>query len=55
MNNRGFCEIINSAMHPYQNLRLGEWVDNVAPGYDKVAFMQPILHSGFTGMMVFNY
>ena len=47
--NRGFCEIINSGIHPYQNIRLNEWVETVAPGFDRVAFMQPIIQKGFTG------
>jgi len=33
---RGFCEIINSAVHPYQNLRMLQRIEK--EGVDKVKF-----------------
>jgi hypothetical protein len=36
-------------MHPYQNLRMFDWIDTLAPGYDRIAFIQPILDRGYTG------
>ncbi len=34
---RGFCEVVNSGMHPYQNLRLLEKVGNDQPSRMKFA------------------
>ncbi len=33
---KGFCEVVNSGIHPYQNLRLLEKVEGF--GQDKMAF-----------------
>jgi glutathione S-transferase len=41
---RGFCEIINSAVHPYQNLRMLQRVEK--EGVDKMKFASEWVHRG---------
>lgn len=42
---RGFCEVVNSGMHPYQNLRLLEKVESQF-GADRVKFAQDWVQRG---------
>ena len=41
---RGFCEIINSAIHPYQNLRMLKKVES--EGLDKMKFAKEWVNRG---------
>lgn len=43
---RGFCEVINSGLHPYQNLRLLEKVHNDFKA-DKMEFAKEWVIKGF--------
>ncbi|CAD8055974.1 unnamed protein product [Paramecium primaurelia] len=47
---RGFCELINSGMHPYQNLILFEWIEKYIEKFDRVEFVQNVLKSEFQTM-----
>lgn len=41
---KGFCEIINSAIHPYQNLRMLKKVES--EGLDKMKFASEWIEKG---------
>ena len=44
---RGFCELINSGIHPYQNLIMFEWIEKYVEKFDRVEFVQNVLKSEF--------
>jgi hypothetical protein len=50
---RGFCEIINSGIHPFHNIRMFDFVEPLAPGFDRIAFVTQFLQKGFTGRYIY--
>lgn len=52
---RGFCEIINSGIHPYQNLIMFEMVEKYVEKFDRVEFVNSMLKNEFQSKNFDNF